>query len=322
MRVASVTTTTVGTLAALLIGTGLLTATPAIAQQQIDDPRLDPIFGEKRPSAPDDRPQVKNDDEFDYDKKWHPLRDFVGVLTFLAPSNTDLSLGVGPEYRPDYFGSDDYKWKADPEVYVKFRNFVFIDNDGADVALFGFSGFSFGPSIRLVGDRDEDDNPALAGLGDIDHTFEVGGFAATKFVDRFLFRAKIRKGVVGGHDGLSVDAAGTFLLFRYGRVSTSISGNATWIGNDYADTYFSVTPAQSLASGLPVYDASRGVRDVGGSFNAYINIMKRWSLNPYVSYRYIMPEFADTPIIEQFGDQNQYVAGFHIMREFNLKWRD
>ncbi len=306
---------------ALGAATALISA-PAFAQQQIDDPRLDPIFGEKRRSTPDDRPRVTNDDEFDHDKKWHPLRDFVGVFTFLAPSNTDLSIGVGPEYRPDYFGSDDYEWRADPEVYVKFRNFVFLDNDGADIALFGFSGFSFGPSVRLVGDRDESDNPALNGLGDIDHTFEVGGFAATKFLDRFLFRAKIRKGVVGGHDGLSVDAAGTALLFRYGRVSTSVSANATWIGDSYADTYFSITPAQSLASGLPVYDAGRGVRDVGGSFNAYINIMKRWSLNPYVSYRYIMPEFADTPFIEQFGDQNQYIAGFHVMREFNLKWRD
>jgi outer membrane scaffolding protein for murein synthesis (MipA/OmpV family) len=255
------------------------------------------------------------------DTRWHPLRDFVGVLTFLAPSNTDLSLGVGPVYRPDYFGSDDYELEPDPEVYIKFRNFVFLDNDGADFALFGFSGFSFGPSVRLVGDRDEDDNPALAGLGDVDHTLEVGGFAATKFVDRFLFRFKIRKGVAGGHDGLIVDAAGTALLFRYGRVSTSFSGNASWIGNRYADTYFSVSPTQSAASGMPVYDAPRGMRDIGGSFNAYVNVGKRWSINPYVSYRYIFDDFAATPFIALEGDRNQYVAGFHLMREFELKWR-
>lgn len=295
---------------------------PAFAQQQIDEPRLDPIFGQKRSGSESDRPRVTNDEEFDHDKKWHPLRDFVGVFTFLAPSNTDLSIGIGPEYRPDYFGSDDFEWRADPEVYVKFRNFVFLDNDGADLALFGFSGFSFGPSIRLVGDRDENDNVALNGLGDIDRTFEVGGFAATKFLDRFLVRAKVRKGVVGGHDGISVDAAGTALLFRYGRISTSISGNATWVDDSYADTYFSVNAAQAAASGYQVYDAGQGVRDVGGSFNAYINVGKRWSLNPYVSYRYIMPEFAETPFIDVNGDQNQYVAGFHLMREFNLKWRD
>lgn len=299
----------------------LLAAGPALAQQQIDEPRLDPIFGQKRPETPEERERIKNDEEFDQDKGWHPLRDFVGVLTFLAPSNTDLSVGLGPEYRPDYFGSDDYHWIPDPEVYVKFRNFVFLDNDGADIALFGFSGFSFGPSFRVVGNRKESDNIALTGLGDIDYTAEVGGFAATKFVDRFLVRFKVRKGIAGGHDGLIVDAAGTALLFRNGRVSTSVSANASWIGERYADTYFSVTPSQSLASGLPVYDAPSGMRDIGGSFNAYINIGKRWSLNPYVTYTYIFDDIAATPIISLYGDRNQYRAGFHLMREFNMKWR-
>ncbi len=311
---------------AIAVGLAAFAAAPAAADgappaRQIDEPRLDPIFGEPRPKIDDEPERITNDDEFDYDKKWRPLRDFVGVLTFLAPSNTDLSVGIGPEYRPDYFGSDDFRWVADPEVYVKFRNFVFLDNDGADLAIVGFSGFSFGPSIRVVGNRQESDNIALTGLGDIDRTLEVGGFAATKFLDSLLFRFKVRKGVLGGHDGLIVDAAGTALLFRYGRVSTSVSANASWVGNRYADTFFSITPEQSLASGLPVYDAGRGMRDIGGSFNAYINIGKRWSLNPYVTYSYIFDEYAQTPIIALHGDRNQYRAGFHLMREFALKWR-
>ncbi len=307
--------------AAAALGFSGLTASPALAQQEIDEPKLDPIFGKRRPDRRSDRDRINNDDEFDNEKGWQPLRDFVGVFTFLTPEATDLSLGVGPAYSPDYFGSNDYRLRADPEVYIKFRNIVFLDNDGADIALIGFSGFSFGPSIRLVGDRDENDNEALAGLGDVNHTFEVGAFAATKFLDRFLVRAKVRKGVVGGHDGLIVDAAGTALLFRYGRVSTSISAHTAWIGNSYADTYFSVTPAQSASSGLAVYDAGRGIRDIGGSFNAYINLGKRWSMNPYVSYRYIFDGIGDTPIIDDFGERNQYTVGFHIMRQFEFKWR-
>lgn len=308
-------------LSAAILGAVCLFGAPAFAQQDIDEPKLDPIFGQRTPERERERQRIRNDDEFDNEKGWRPLRDFIGVLTFLTPETTDLSVGVGPAYRPDYFGSNDYEIQPDPEVYVKFRNFVFLDNDGADFALFGFSGFSFGPSIRVVGDRDEEDNVALTGLGDIDHTFEVGGFAATKFIDRFLVRAKVRKGVVGGHDGLIVDATGTALLFKVGRVSTSVSAQASWIGNRYADTYFSITPAQSLASGLPVYDADRGMRDMGGSFNAYINIGKRWSLNPYVSYRYIFDGIAKTPIIDQLGDRNQYTVGFHLMRQFEFNWR-
>jgi outer membrane scaffolding protein for murein synthesis (MipA/OmpV family) len=299
----------------------LAAGSTAAAQQNIDEPRLDPIFGQPREEAPEEHDHIQTDDEFDHDKGWHPLRGFVGILTFMAPSNTDLSLGVGPAFAPDHFGSDDYKFRVDPEVYVKFRNFVFLDDDGGDVALFGFSGFAFGPSFRLVGDRDDDDNPALRGLGDVDHTFELGGFAATKFADSILFRTKIRKGIAGGHHGLIVDAAGSMLLMRYGRFSTGVSAKATWVGNRYADVYFSITPEQSLASGLPVYDAPRGLRDVGGSLNGYINIRKRWSMNPYVSYSYIFDDFAKTPFIDFYGDRNQFVAGFHLMREFEFNWR-
>lgn len=297
--------------------TWALVATAAAAQQSIDEPRLDPILG-KRPPAPEEGLEPMNDEEFDAPQGWSPLRDFVGVLTFLAPQQTNLSVGVGPEFRPDYFGSDDYEVEPDPQVYVKFRNFVFLDNDGADLALFGFSRFSIGPSLRLVGDRDEDENPALEGLGDIDRTLELGGFIATTFLDRIQVRAKVRNGVVGGHSGLIIDGQGTVLLFRWGRFSTSAAGQVTWIDNDYADTFFSVTPEQSLASGLPEFDAGAGFRDIGGSLNGYINVGKRWSINPYVQYRRIFQNIADAPLIAIEGDRNQFTVGMHFMREFQL----
>ncbi len=128
----------------------------------------------------------------------------------------------------------------------------------------------------------------------------------------------MRHGLKTGHRGTIVDASGTAMLFRWGPVSTSVSGQAAWIGNRYADAYFSVTPDQSLTSGLPVFDADAGLRDIGGSVNAYINVLERWSINPYVSYRRIFQDIAETPIISQFGDRNQFTAGFHLMREFRF----
>lgn len=303
--------------AAALVAGGAGLAGSATAQQ-IDDPRLDPIFG-RRYEEPERLPQEPEvDDELSGEKRWKPLRGFVGVMTFLTPEETNLSVGVGPVYKPDYFGSDDYEWKADPAAYVRFRNFVFLDDDGADLAIFGFSNFSFGPTLRIVGRRDQDDNPALAGLGDVGTTFEFGGFAATTFLDRFQAKAKVRHGLKTGHRGTIVDARATLLLFRWGPVATSVSGEASWIGDRYADAYFSVTPDQAMRSGLPVYDADDGFRNVGGSVNAYINIGKHWSLNPYASYYYIFDDFAATPIIDRFGERDQFRVGFHILKEFSF----
>lgn len=288
--------------------------------QTLDEPHLRPlVFG--RTDA--------DDDDIDLTGTTITLgeedenRGFFGALNFLVPEETNLSIGVGPVYEPDYFGSDDYEWNPDPQAYIKVRNFVFLDDDGADFALVGFSGFRIGPSLRVRGKRDEDDNPALQGLGDVGTTFEFGGFVGTTFLDRFSFKGKVRHGLKTGHRGTIVDGFLTALLFRAGPVSLAASGQATWIDDRYADAYFSVTPEQSAASGgrLPVFDADAGFRDFGGTVTGYINILDRWSLNPYASYKYIMDDVAMSPIIDQFGDRHQFQVGFHLMREFQFNMK-
>ena len=283
--------------------------------QKLDEPRLDPLlFGEEYDDPTATRISSPDDEE---------NQGFFGSFNFLIPEETNLSIGVGPVYEPDYFGSDDYEFNADPQVYVKFRNFVFLDDDGVDLALLGFSRFRVGPTLRIRGRRDQDDNPALAGLGDVGTTFEFGGFVATTFLNRFAAKARVRHGLKTGHRGTVIDGTLTTLIFRTDALSLGATGQARWVGNRYADAFFSVTPEQSARSlgRLGVYDADAGFESVGGSVTAYINIRDRWSLNPYAEYRYIFNDFADTPIIDEFGSRNQFVVGFHIMREFDFKFR-
>ncbi len=287
-------------------------------KQTLDEPALDPLlFGPER--EPDEdltatRVTLGVEDQ---------NRGFFSAFRFLTPEETNLSLGVGPIYEPDYFGSDNYEFNPDPQVFVKFKNFVFLDDDGADFAVVGFSSFRIGPTIKIRTRRDQDDNPDLFGLGDVGTTFEFGGFAATTFLDRFAVKAKVRHGIKTGHRGTIVNGFITALLFRSDILSLSATGEATWVGNRYADAYFSVTPAQSARSGgrLGVFDADAGFRDFGGSVTAYINVGDRWSLNPYASYSYIYGDIARTPIIREFGDRNQFTVGFHLMREFQFNMK-
>ena len=283
-------------------------------RRRLDEPRLRPlVFG----------PEMDSDEDLTGIRlsSGDPQDDvgFFGAFSFLVPEQTNLSIGIGPVYEPDYYGSDDYEWNIDPQVYVKFKNFLFLDDDGFDVALFGFSSFKFGPTLRVRKKRKETDNPALMGLGDVGTTFEFGGFAASTFLDRFAFKAKVRHGIKTGHRGTVVDGYLTALIFRSDAISLSTTAQATWVGNRFADAYFSVTPDQAAASGvLPVFDANSGFRDVGVSATAYINIFDRWSLNPYATYSYVWNDFADAPIIRLYGDRDQFRVGFHLMREFTF----
>lgn len=353
-------------LAVLCLGAGLTLgagATPAFAQQSIDEPELSPmLFGptkkEREERAREEREKEEEAKRISYEQqqdsqdldepRLRPLafgpavdgeeaydrvgtritsgeegddQGFFGAFNFLIPDATNLSIGVGPVYEPDYFGSDDYEWNVDPQVYVRFRNFLFLDDDGVDIALFGFSGFKFGPTMKLKKARKEEDNPALLGLGDVGTTFEFGGFAATTFLDRFAFKAKVRHGLKTGHRGTVVEGSVTALIFRSDALSLSTAATASWVGNRYADAYFSVTPEQSIASmgALAVHEADAGFRDIGASATAYINIFDRWSLNPYVTYSYIYDnQFANSPIVADYGARDQFRFGFHLMREFTF----
>lgn len=306
---------------------GACLAPGAAAQQNIDEPTLSPmIFGETEAERRDRLQREREADETATSIRLSEENDaeqrgFFGALNFLVPEETNLSLGVGPVYEPDYYGSDDYEFNADPQVYIKVRNFLFLDDDGADIALIGFSRFKIGPSLKIRGRRDQDDNPDLFGLGDVGTTFEFGGFVATTFLNRFAAKARVRHGLKTGHRGTVVDGTLTSLIFRTGPLSLSASGRATWVGNRYADAYFSVTPHQSARSlgRLDVYEADAGFQNVGGSVTAYINIGDRWSVNPYASYEYTFDSFAETPIIADFGDRDQFRVGFHLMREFSFK---
>jgi MipA family protein len=287
--------------------------------QDLDEPRLDPlIFGPRWRDGDEDltgaRITLGDEDN---------NRGFFSAFNFLTPEETNLSLGLGPVYRPDYFGSNDYEFRPDPQVYIKVKNFVFLDDAGADIALFGFSRFRVGPTLRIVKRRDQDDNPDLFGLGDVGTTFEFGGFVATTFLDRFAVKGKVRHGLKTGHRGTIVDGVLTALIFRSDLFSMSTTARASWVGNRYADAYFSVTPEQSTRSGgrLPVYNADAGFRDLGVSVTGYINIGDRWSVNPYATYSYVYGEIAQTPIIAQFGNRDQFSVGFHLMRQFDFSKR-
>lgn len=291
--------------------------------RDVDEPRLSPLlFGKRREFEGDQTATVvrrREDSEND---------GFFSAINTLIPSQTDLSLGVGPVYEPDYFGSDDYEFNADPQIYVKFRNAVFLDNEGVDLAVLGFSRFRIGPTIKIRGRRDQDENDALLGLGDVGTTFEFGGFVATTFLDRFAARARVRHGLKTGHRGTVAQGTLTALLFRSDLFSLGAAGEIIWVGERYADAFYSVTQAQSDRSAqinpngrLAVFDAGRGFESAGVNVTGYINIADRWSLNPYVKYQRIFENFADTPIIEDFGSADQFTVGFHIQREFAFKWK-
>ena len=134
------------------------------------------------------------------------LTDTLQTAIDLLPSDvTNVRLGVGPVMGTDYEGSNHYKIRAVPVVSLRYRNLVEIDNN--EVKLIAFSSLNpganvggdsikLGPLISINFGRGEGDSPALKGMGNVDTSFELGGFVAYTLAGgtRFRVRAPRRRG--------------------------------------------------------------------------------------------------------------------------------
>lgn len=99
-----------------------------------------------------------------------------------ARSDWDIRLGAGALFRPDYEGSDDYEIAPLPMVSISYKDLVFLRNTTLGANAFTWQGprptdkLQIGPLLRYQLGRDEGDNNALRGMGDIDAGAELGAF--------------------------------------------------------------------------------------------------------------------------------------------------
>ncbi len=222
-----------------------------------------------------------------------------------------LRLGIGGKVAPDYEGSDDYELKPWPIFSLEFLRLPGIGEFGGPS-----TGFSIGPSFNFVGERKETDNPALIGLGNVSAAVELGariGFE-TEIVEAF---AALRHGI-GGHHGIVGDLGVNAILRPMDRLEVRAGPRASFADGEYFNTYFSVTPAQSAASGLPAFDAGSGFKSVGLEAEVTYDFTDHWRGHLGAGWDRLVGDAANSPIVMAAGDENQFHVGLGVSYRFDL----
>ena len=263
-------------------------------------------------------------------KRFHPRTVAVATLIGLIASSpaqaTDL-FGSGPLdlqagglvlVTPKYEGSNEYQVFGVPLVSPAGDNaFGFIQFRGPEDLRFrviNYGGFEAGPLTGWRFDRDEDDADRLTGLGDVDGGIVLGGYAAYQF--------GFFKPFVSYSNQVTGDETGGLLRFGAEAPATDWNGirfiaqaGATWADDDYMDAFFSITEAQSIASGLSEYDAESGIKDVYFGVNADMPLSDRWNLKVIGQYSRLIGDAADSPIVES---ENQFFGGLGLTYRFTI----
>lgn len=264
----------------------------------------------------------------------HKLRELLAILWlatgFAGTANagdgaffgdvTGVNVGGLVMVAPKYEGSADYRVLGVPFIAPAFNGGGRLQIKGPDdvrFRLLDLNGFEAGPVAGWRFGRDDEDSRRLWGLGDVDGGLVVGGYMAYRVgvLKPFL---SYHHEVTGGDTG-GVLRFGTEAIWDLGR-GTEIVGSigASWADQQHMGAYFSVTPAQSVASfaGLPVYEAGAGIKDVFVGATAKVALSELWTLNLTGRYAHLIGDAADSPVTES---EHQWTAGAGLTYRFNLR---
>lgn len=240
-----------------------------------------------------------------------------------------VTVGFGAGISPSYDGSDQYDLFPAPLVQGSVEGIdfgargpgLYVDliadgNSGKDVK------FLAGPLVRFRMDRNNDIKDSVVRLlGKEDVAIEVGATAGVSFskilhpFDSVSISSDIQWDVAGAHKGRIISPSVSYATPLSMAIFTSFSLSATHVDGNYADTYFSIDQAGSIASGLPVFDAKGGWKSYGASLLGAVDLSGDardggWAIYAFVNYARLTNDAARSPVTSLRGDANQwFMAG-------------
>ncbi len=239
-----------------------------------------------------------------------------------------VHLGGGFAITPQYEGDDSYRLNLLPYAEVRYgEKFQLSVPTGAKYTAKIGENLSINANARLAFARDEDgsspfaisgsDTIDLRGLGEVDASLELGGGLEYDWGNLSAF-GNLRQAVTG-HDGLIGDIGlsyggrlGTRTQPHFWRISPSLK-----LANDnFVSSYFGITPAQSAASNLPVFDAGGGIYAASLSSSYIMTTSRRTSVIFQGSVSQLMGDAKDAPLVSQRGSATQVFLGTFFTYQF------
>lgn len=231
-----------------------------------------------------------------------------------------VMLGAGAIYSPDFEGSDEYEITPFPFISVEYRDLAYIRGPEIGVNIIRLKpseefSIKAGPLARYRRDRKVKRNADLRGLGDVGTAVELGGALSFEYRQAWV-RLSLAKDVAGGHDGLVGEGEAGVRFNLSDTLTASASAKASWADKDYMATYFGVTPVQAARSGLPVYRAEAGLKDVGAGLSLSYMLGRNWMVTAVGGYSRLMGDAADAPLVVRRGSPDQLHGGLFLAYRF------
>ncbi|HEX6691417.1 MAG TPA: MipA/OmpV family protein [Burkholderiales bacterium] len=239
-----------------------------------------------------------------------------GIQVDVLPNFAGAGLGVTTQW----MGSKDKIVGLVPGGRMQLENNRFVELYGPtfDMNVLTIPQWEFGPVVSYRFGRADVDDPVVNLLPPIDGGFEAGLYVGWHYVKTEGIPYRLRLGVMattgvsGGATGANVTPFASLWVPLSNRLFLGFGGGVSWSSDSFMQQRFGVTPEGSAASGLPVYTASAGMRQYYLWPAAIYRLNKEWYAGAGAFYQRITGDGADSPIVTQRGDANQFTYGLGV----------
>ncbi|WP_179508038.1 MipA/OmpV family protein [Sphingomonas melonis] len=247
-----------------------------------------------------------------------------------------ITVGAAGVYLSDYEGSNDYRFTAAPGAVGSIKGYGFVlagnrisvdlirdkpgpvwDLQAGPIGVVNFNR----SSLKGI------DDPRVRALGKVDTAIELGGYVGigktgviTSQYDQLSATVSYRHDVANAHDSGIWQPSVNYITPLSTKMAVAVFASAERAGRGYATTYFSVSPAQTLASGLPTYNARAGWKNysLGGlaTYSLTGNLLKGFKIVAGGTYVRMLNGFADSPLVSVAGSRNQWLGAVGLAYTF------
>jgi outer membrane protein len=234
-----------------------------------------------------------------------------------AVSQTAVAVGLGAGVAPEYEGSENYSLVPIPLVSVRFSNdmsILWVANL-ARANLIPSRTWMAGPILQYIRERNHVDNNKVDKLDTVDASLMAGGFAGVRF-DQFSLSLEAMQDIADGNEGAIVRLRGGYHLTINKEWSAALNAFTTWADGDYMSAYFGIDQSNANKSGLKTFNADAGFKDVGITLPVTYSPWEHWSIMGAVAYKRLLGDAADSPVVDDEGNANQFIAGMLLIYRF------
>jgi outer membrane scaffolding protein for murein synthesis (MipA/OmpV family) len=246
-----------------------------------------------------------------------------------------VTVAAGGAYIPSYVGSDDYIPVPALGARGTVSGFHFLfqgtqasldlirerDPHAIDLQFGPVAGVNLSRTSRIK-------DPQVKALGELDTAIELGGYVGigktgviTSDYDTLSASVTYVHDVAGTHDSYEITPAITYGTPLSRKAYVLLNASLDYVGAKYGDYYYSVSPAGSIASGLPAFSARKsGV--LGYGLIGLVNVSLTGDLTGGLSlvggggYYRVNGRYARSPIVAIAGDRDQWYGGLGLAYTF------